>query len=178
VPEPKVTLHENGDMTVECFDGAPPHHELDASEVAVLRAYFAAEREAQALDDPNHAYTLGYRKALAEVAERVPEDVEEIVMRAARDKADQFHYAKGAGSDAEGYERDYARFKAQYTVAVEAVSAERDALAAVIEALSERDAKVRAEVIDWIEAMGDGGSVYREAREHFGLTKGADDDPR
>ncbi len=44
------------------------------------------------------------------------------------------------------------------------------------EVLSERDAKVRAEVIDWIEGDNRGlvNRAVSAAREHFGLTKGAD----
>jgi hypothetical protein len=38
--------------------------------------------------------------------------------------------------------------------------------------LAIHDAKVQADVIEWIEAMGHGGSVYREARKHFGLKVG------
>lgn len=40
-------------------------------------------------------------------------DIETITARAARDWADQFHFARGAGDDSESYEADYARAKTE-----------------------------------------------------------------
>lgn len=39
--------------------------------------------------------------------------VDSIIARAARDYADQFHFARGAGDDAAAYEVDYLRAKTE-----------------------------------------------------------------
>lgn len=66
-------------------------------------------------------------------------DIETITLRAARDYADQYHFARGAGDDAAAYEEDLGRAKAEIATAL----AEHDRevrLAALIEA---RDAATR-----------------------------------
>jgi hypothetical protein len=57
VSEVTITEHENGDLTVTCFDGVPPWHELDVVEAAAVEAHYRAKF----------------------VAERMPEDVQKLV---------------------------------------------------------------------------------------------------
>lgn len=45
-------------------------------------------------------------------------DIETITLRAARDYADQLHFARGAGDDAAAYEEDLGRAKAEITAAL------------------------------------------------------------
>lgn len=74
-----ITEHEGGEggLRVEWEQGTvhiPRILYVPQHVVAALRAHFVAE-----IDDPNHAYVIGYRKALDDVAERMPEDVQELV---------------------------------------------------------------------------------------------------
>lgn len=63
-------------------------------------------------------------------------DRETIAMRAARDYADQFHFARGAGEDAEAYESDYQRAKAEILAALEASAVSSPSRAVLIEAIA------------------------------------------
>ena len=70
-----VTITD-GDAGFLRGEGDGVYNIYSPAEVAALRAHFAAE-----IDDPNHAYVIGYRKALDDVAERMPEDVQALVER-------------------------------------------------------------------------------------------------
>lgn len=54
-------------------------------------------------------------------------DIDHIIIRAARDYADQIHFTRGAGDDEDAYEQDYARAKAEMHEAVLAHDAEKRA---------------------------------------------------
>lgn len=68
-----VTITD-GDAGFLRAEGDGVYNIYSPAEVAALRARFVAE-----IDDPNHAYVIGYRKALDDVAERMPEDVQKLV---------------------------------------------------------------------------------------------------
>lgn len=203
----KITRYEGAGLVVSGHDNG---YTLDVSEkqYAALRAYFAAEHvEGGAILPGNSAERVPEDWSNGEsfiLHARVPEDVQALVDEARLWPRDGINEGPLINELAD---------------ALVSVSAERDALAAVIEearalarpgqsvplgvsewmhadsllsamhqalsrvpseVLSERDAKVRAEVIDWIDDESDEngaqtpGEATAHARMHFGLTKGAD----
>lgn len=67
-------------------------------------------------------------------------DFETIASRAARDYADQFHFQRGAGDDAEAYDADYQRAKSEILAVLAVSTPPSEAVAqALAFAIKERD---------------------------------------